>query len=77
MKIEQVSKTTKTTVVKLSAIDIINGLNLMLRKGDSIPPNASVSIDIPGGAAWSNTNMEIDDHGDCPVLIKYTEETED
>jgi len=67
---------TKTTTLKLSAVDIINALNLKLRSGDQIPPNASVSINIPGGGDWSNTNMEIDDHGDCPVLIKYTQETE-
>lgn len=47
----------------------------LLRKHLSLPAEAEVFVRVPGGADWSNTDLDIDDK-DTPLVVRYTRTTQ-
>jgi hypothetical protein len=67
------TETTTRRQIKLNGKTIIAMVNQELAtSGDwpDIPANAKVKVWIPGGADWSNTDLDIDDH--TLVEIEWT-----
>jgi len=54
--------TVKTTVVTITAQDI--------REAFGLPSRADVTLRVPGGGDWSNTNLDLCDH---PVKARWSE----
>jgi hypothetical protein len=53
-------------------------LLLMLRDaGFSVPASAAVVVKVPGGADWSNTDLDIDDDTHITVRFESSETTEE
>jgi hypothetical protein len=64
------TRTDKTTRIELDA----NALHrLLAAAGHDVPQDALIYFRVPGGADWSNTDIDID--GQHPVHICWTETT--
>jgi hypothetical protein len=50
-------------------------IRLMLEAhGITLPAGARITVQVPGGGDWSNTELEVDDR--CPVVVAWTEVTQ-
>lgn len=47
---------------------------LLTHAGIIIPAGATITVSIPGGGDYSNTDLDIDDR--CPVVVAWTEVVE-
>lgn len=69
---------TETYTLHLSGADIILAIRQELKAqgvSEGLPPdNASVTISIPGGGDWSNTELDVSEAS--PVEISWTERHE-
>lgn len=71
MKIETSTKVDKTNTINLNSDDIIG---LLIEKGYAIK-NGGVTFTVPGGADWSNTEIDIDDS--YPITVTWKESYEE
>jgi len=46
---------------------------LLEREGITLPTGAKITVTVPGGGDWSNTELDIDDH--TPVVVSWKETT--
>jgi hypothetical protein len=44
---------------------------LLEGQGVTLPANVSITVQVPGGGDWSNTELDIDDRS--PVVVAWTE----
>ena len=66
----KVSTTTVRSIrIELSRQDILGFL-----KDFSIPRDAGVYVQVPGGGDWSNESLDIGDN--CPVIVTWSERSE-
>lgn len=66
-KIEQ----KETTTIMLNYRDIIEYLE---SKDITVAVGAEISVHVPSGVDWSNTDLDIDD--DTQIKVEFTEETD-
>jgi hypothetical protein len=76
-KTQTVCRIDRTHEIRIEGKELIKLVNQELKaskQGPSIslvPENAEVFITVPGGADWSNTDLDIDSRS--PVIIRWKE----
>lgn len=53
----------------LSRQDVID----LLKRKYGVPPDATVSITVPGGGDWAHVTLDLDDAGGLKVMWMHTE----
>lgn len=71
IKLHVERKQSATTTITLTRDDVIAMLNATT-PDLNVPTSANVTFCVPGGADWSN--MELDINGDTPVTVRYVVE---
>jgi hypothetical protein len=66
--IEEQTVRTKTTTIRLGREEVIN---ILRREGVTVPTSVEIYFPVPGGADWSNTNIDIDSN--TPIVVRWTE----
>jgi len=66
--VAQVVRTETTKRLELDG-DVIRGL--LASRGVDVPRDARITVTVPGGGDWSNTDLEVDAR--CPVVVTWTE----
>jgi len=61
-------RTETTRRVELGDVQI---LELLASRSIYVPKDATITVTVPGGGDWSNTDLDINDR--CPVVVSWTE----
>lgn len=70
-KLPKVNVTTTMETATTNIIEITGPLlvEMLIGLGYAVPRNAEVYVDVPGGADWSNTPLDVD--GETPVKVRW------
>lgn len=58
------------TVVKLDRNDV---MKLLANAGIDCPPDAQITVQVPGGGDWSHCDLDISDEN--PIMVQFTNVT--
>lgn len=68
LKIKTTTKTVRHCNLQLTSKDIVG---LLQRAGYCVPDSATVVFDVPGGADWSNTTIDIS--AEHPIGVNWSD----
>jgi len=66
--------TVRTETTKRVELGFTQIRRLLEREGVQLPAGAKITVTVPGGGDWSNTELDIDDR--TPVVVSWTEVTQ-
>jgi len=67
------TRTVTTSVDKRIELGFTAIRLLLEREGITLPAGTKITVTVPGGGDWSNTELDIDDH--TPVVVSWNETT--
>lgn len=74
-KISTRTRVTRSCEIRLNREDLLTAVQQVFEEhgNDSIPDDAEIAFNVPGGGDWSSMSIDINDEN--PVVISWTEES--